>query len=300
MRFFNKIFIELINLFCNNRFAFAIAKKFQLFDAVFVMYPADQEFADYFTFRPRQWSIRWRPFIVGRIKHPNGKRMLVFAISAFIDHKEKESASEAEKLRLLYKRMEVIKTRLGAVSAHFAGTLPGRFTFLKIDRGEDQKNERKATQENVVRATLELRTLLEHDPTCPVVVFGARGYIGKGVVKQLEGVSPVVGVDKVDGSVLGYQKPDGPHIIVDISRPDAINPLVDYSYMDWKTAVLNEVYPAPHGDVVKQMKALGVRVFHVAGVNADVWPAFPKAYQGAVPCCAALHGVQYEVRVVEL
>ncbi len=298
MNFLTKIFLEVANLFFNNRIAFYFARRLRLFDAVFVMYPADYHFADYFTFRARQWLIRWKPFIVGVVNHPSGKRTLMFAISAFVDGKD--GASEVVMLRLLHSRAEVIKERLGANSTHFAGTLPRRFTALKIRRGENQKNERRATQINVVNAVTWLRVKISHISENPVVILGSNGYIGKEVVAQLTELGiKVICVDKV-GVSDSYEKPAMPHIVVNITTPEAINEYVDPRHMDGNTVLLNEVYPAPHDDVVKQMRDLEVKVFHIAGVCANAFPSFPSSYQGAIPCCAALYDEDYPIKVVEL
>lgn len=292
----SKLFFELINPVCNNRLGHFFAKKYAVFDSIFVMYPAGQGFADHFTFRFRQWMIRWRPFAVNVIKHPSGSRMLVVAISSFID--KKEQAPDPEMLRLLHARALLLKNALGAKTLHFAGTLPGRFTTqLRINRGDDQKNERIATQKNVVTAILRMRVRLGHDASSPVVILGSRGYIGKTVTAQLAALSIIViGIDKDTSST--YQKPDGHHLLVNITEPEAINNYLEH--MDEKTALLNEVYPAPHRDVVVQMKERGARVFHIAGVLAETLFSFPYVYQGAIPCCAALPDEEYEVKIIEL
>lgn len=295
MYFSLKLFFELVNLVCNNRFAHASAKKQAVFDSLFVMYPAGQGFADYFTFRFRQWMIRWNLFAVNVIKHPSGSKMLVVAISSFID--KKEQAPDPEMLRLLYARSLLLKEAIGAKTLHFAGTLPGRFTQLRINRGDDQKNERIATQKNVVKAILQIRKDLGHGSSSPVVILGSKGYIGKTVTAQLAALSIIViGIDKDTRGI--YQKPNAQHLLVNITEPEAINGYLEH--MDDTTALLNEVYPAPHRDVVVQMKERGVRVFHIAGVLAETLFPFPFAYQNAIPCCAANPCEEYEVKIVEL
>ncbi len=292
--------MEVVNLLFNNRWMFAIARYLRLFDAVFVMYPAGYEFADHFTFRMRQKSITWSPFIVGIIKHPRGERTLMFAISAFVDGKD--GAFEGEMLRALHERTDVIRRHIGAASTHFAGTLPGKFSTLKIRRGDNQKNERRATQENVLSAVRLLRVKLGHDHLNAVVVIGSNGFIGKGVTEQLEEEGIVViSVDKSNPpEQRNYRKPDTPHVVLNITGPEAINEYVTGLHMGVGTTVLNEAYPAPHPDVVQQMHELGAAVFHIAGVSAKTLPSFPSSYEGAVPCCAALPGVQYEIQLVKL
>lgn len=300
MPFFKKLLLELVNFLCNNSLGLRLLGRLKLFNAVFVMYPADQTFADYYTFKTRQRFIKWKPFIVGVITHPSGVRTLMFAISAHVDGRD--SGYDANDMRDLHARTELLKTLLGARSTHFAGTLPGRLSALKVRRGDSQGVEQKATVENVVQAVW--RTLGENRAS--VVILGAKGYVGRKVTEHLseKNMLRVLAVD-VDGV---YEKGDrvldvykglaGPHLILNITRPDAMNPYTEE--MGHETTVLNEVYPAPHPDVVASMKERGASVYHIAGVKASVWPPFPSAYQGAVPCCAALPDEEYKVSVIKL
>lgn len=304
--FLTKIVLEVANLICNNRLAFAVFRLLDMFQAVFVMYPADKYYADTFTFGWRQSRIAWSPFIVGTIRHPSGKRSLMFAISAHVDGKDSNVGSAT--VRTFHQRVEKIAEQVGAKTIHFAGTLPGRLAAIRVRRGGNQKNERQATGENVIKAVLELRAARSHGSENYVVVLGSNGYVGKGVVHGLEQLGiKVLGVDK-DGVYAGgrrlgdsYIQPRLPHILLNITRPDEINGYIDSAAMSKGTTVLNEVYPAFDPDVVCQIRDLGAQVFHLAGVVADVWPVpFPGAYYGAAPCCSALPGVDYQVKLVEL
>jgi hypothetical protein len=207
-------------------------------------------------------------------------------------------------LRSLHERVKVISSWLGNVSTHFAGTLPGKLSALHVRRGGNQKNERSATQSNVVKAILSVRKEKGHTNDNPVVIFGALGYIGKMVTQALRSAGiQVVEVDKYPNTVdilSHYQKPDVPHVIVNITRPEAFNDYVTREILAEGVCFLNEVYPAPHPDVVFEMSSLGVDVRHIAGVKASVWPQFPGAYKDAVPCCAALSGEDYTVLIVKL
>lgn len=306
MNFLRKVLLEVVNLTCNNSVAFRIFRRIGLFQAVFVMYPADSDYADYFTFRARQWFITWKPFITGVIKHPSGERSLKFAISAHVDGKD--SHVDSTTMHTFHSGVEKIAKQLGASTIHFAGTLPGRLTAFRVRRGDNQRNERQATEENVIKAVTMLRATLSHGNENFVVVLGSKGYVGKGVVSGLEQLGiRVLSVDKdgvfASGRYLGdrYIQPRLPHIMLNITRPEAINAYIDPATMSNCTTVLNEVYPAPHPDVVSQMKDLGARVFHIGGVVASVAPLpFPSAYCGAVPCCAALPGTDYQVKVIEM
>ncbi len=297
MSFFRKMLLELINFIFNNSVGLRLLGRLKIFNAVFVMYPADQEFADYYTFRFRQRFIAWKPFITGVITHRFGVRTLMFAISSHVDGRD--SNYDPSDLKGLHTFVESLKGWLRADSTHFAGTLPGRLSALKVRR---VNSEQRATVENVVKAVGVVR----HTRPYPVVILGAKGYVGREVTKYLVDGSnlEVLAVD-LDGvyqngcRVSGeYMELEDPHLILNITHPEAINPYIDK--MNRRTIVLNEVYPAPGSGVVSSMNNRGVDVYHIAGVKASVWPPFPGSYQGAVPCCAALPGENYEVVVVKL
>ena len=294
MGFWYKILFELINLVFNNKIGFFFVGQFGFADALFVMYPADQGFADYYTFRFRQQKIKLHPFLVGWIVHPSGKRTLQFAVSTFFDSEDVSS----ESLRIFYEKVKSLKSSIGAKTAHFAGTLPGRFSKNHVHRGNDMKNERVATAKCVVEAVLALRDELGHNQTNDVVILGSRGFVGREVVSKLkqEGVHPVEVDLDIDGGK--YVTPQMPHVVVNITLPGVIASHLDV--MNEHTCLLNEVYPAPSGEILDQLRIQGVQVHHLAGVVAHVFPPFPKSYQGAVPCCAALNDEEYVVRTMRI
>lgn len=266
------------------------------FHGVFLMYPAHQTFADHFVPREEQDRIRWIPHPVGLIAHPNGKRTLMTAISAPID--QEGFVFGKGELNLLQKRIKKVARAVGATSLHFAGTLPGRMAMNRINRGGNQNNEQIATVENVLKAALHMRRELG-SPEMPVFILGVNGYIGRELFSQLQkqGVS-VSGVDKDGGSLRG-EKPKTEHLLVNVAKPEALGEYVR-AFPYERFHVLNEVYPGPEPEELAYVQRFGHRVFHLAGVVAECWPPFPGEYQGCVPCCAALPGIDYEVVVREL
>lgn len=286
MGFWYKLLMEIVNLVANNRIGFTLMRKLGLFKALFVMYPANANYADYYTFRWRQRRIMWKPFIVGFLRHPSGALALSCAISA--GHDEIRSPKYVEDLRLMNKLSKEILELLGGTSLHFAGILPSRLVHLKEVRS---KTEDDGTAVNVTSAVKQLRISLEHPSDAPVFLLGYRGYVGRKVLKFLkeEGIE-VVGVEKEDV----FSPPDYPHIALNITIPEAIN--VHVESFNEHTVVLNEVYPAPHENVLEYIKEeKGASVYHIAGVKAKAVPPFPSAYEGAVPCCAAMTAERYEV-----
>jgi hypothetical protein len=60
----------------------------------------------------------------------------------------------------------------------------------------------------------------------------------------------------------------------------------EYIQHFWPGVVfINEVYPEP--EKVEALRAKGVVCYHIAGIKARAWPAFPSGYQGGIPCCAS-------------
>ena len=290
MTVLKKCILEVVNLLCNNSLAFFCAKRLKLFHAVFVMYPANKSFAGHYTFAWTQERIKWRPFITGIIKHPNNTRTLIFAISATED--ELSSDSWADTVRNMYRHIVSIQKSVGASSNHLAGILPGRLVHLRIKRSND---EQVATVENVIKAVHQLRGRLEHDSTNVVILLGHKGFIGREVMRllMLEGIA-IVGIDVGDT----FTAPNRAHLIVNITRPEVINGYV--RSFTHNSVLLNEVYPAPHHDVIAEILERGGSVYHIAGVRACATPSFPFSYKGAIPCCAAIPQVSYNPIVIEL
>jgi hypothetical protein len=285
-----KVGIEVVNVLVNNAITFFVFKKLGLFQAVFVMYPANASYADHFTFRWRQRRIKFTPFVIGMFTHPSGSRTLSFAISA--DENEIRASSSPDELRGLNDRTTAIADTIGAKTVHYAGIIPGRMNFLRVPRSPV---EQEATKEQVVRAVASIKQKLDLLKVPKVILLGHKGYVGREVFATLlkQGVD-VVGVDVGDT----FFAPDEVHVVLNVTKPEAINRYIDH--FNRHTILLNEVYPAPHRDILKQIKERGVSAFHIAGVKSDAFPPFPAAYKGAVPCCGAIPGENYEIVFKEL
>lgn len=290
MPIWKKILLECVNALLNNRAAFRIFRMLGLFQAVFVIYPATSQYANYFCFRWRQKAQAWKPWIVGAIRHPSGARTLLFGISSGEDE-IKSDANAADLLRL-HQATGDIAARVGAISIHFAGIIPGRLKSRRVLR---QNMEQEATSIAVVKAVLKLRARLDHAPEAPVVLLGYRGFVGREVMRRLAQMNLAVrGVEKGDRLVV----PSVPHLVVNITLPEAINNHIEN--FNEHSVLLNEVYPAPDQETLERLYSKGVQAYHLAGVRAIAWPAFPGAYRGAVPCCGAIPSEEYEVMLRKL
>lgn len=290
MPIWKKLLLECVNVLLNNRLAFWIYKQLNLFQAVFVVYPATSQYANHFSFRWRQKINVWAPWIIGIIKHPSGARSLTFAISA--DEEKIKSDAQASGLSSLHEATKKVADKVGAKSIHYAGIIPGCMKYRKVSR---PNTEQEATSIAVIKAIQTLRTQLGHPPDAPVILLGYRGFVGREVTRRLTEINLFVsGVEKDDSLVV----PDTPHLIVNITLPEAINTHI--GNFNEHSVLLNEVYPAPNRETVGRLRSKNVQVFHLAGVQAKAWPPFPSTYRGAVPCCGAIPSEHYEVVLKKL
>ena len=286
-----KIALELLNLFFNNSVSFYVFRKLKLFDAVFVVYPADSSYADHFTSQWRQRKIKWSPFFIGLSRHSNSRKTsLNVAISATED--EIWNDGNADLLEGCFEEIVALRDKIGAKTEHFAGILPNRLERIGVVRS---KNEQNATVEIVSASVLKLQSMYANLGNCEVILLGYKGFIGWEVFRRLQGLDvKVTGVDQGDV----YIVPNGPHIVLNITRALAIN---NYTkYFGEGTVVLNEVYPPPNRSVRKHIKERGAKLLHIKGGNGNVLPPLPAMYHGAIPCCAAIPGEKYDPVLQEM
>jgi hypothetical protein len=70
-------------------------------------------------------------------------------------------------------------------------------------------------------------------------------------------------------------------IVLNLTKKGAISEYIPYL---WPGV---EVYPELGKLEVAAMKKKGACCYHIAGVKGRAWPAFPRGYQGGIPCCAS-------------
>lgn len=290
MPIWKKILLECVNALLNNRLAFWMFKRLGLFQAVFVIYPATSQYANYFSFQWRQEINVWEPWIVGIIKHPSGARTFSFAISS--NEGDIKSDAKASDLRHLHQVTKKLAEKIGANSIHFAGIIPGCLKYRRVSR---PNTEQEATSIAVVKAIQSLRAQLGHTSDALVVLLGYKGFVGREVMRRLTQMNLAVsGVEKDDKLIA----PNVPHLVVNITMPEAINTHIEN--LNEHSVLLNEVYPAPDRKVLEHLHSKKVQVYHLAGVRAKTWPTFQGAYHGAVPCCGAIPSEHYDVILKKL
>jgi hypothetical protein len=275
--FLRKVGLEIINLLFNNKVFFKALKSLNLVDAIFCVYPASERIARHFAFKSRLNKNTWTPFVIG-FALQQSKITLTFAIAA--TEILIRNTTESDNLRHFNQKMSDIKNNVGAESVHYAGILPSYMKQRGVDRTEV---EQLATVEAVVQA---VKISCSDKKILSIVVLGHRGYIGSNVLSSLisEGFS-VSGVEK--GEI--FYPPKGKYLVVNITSPDAIISHMD-KFTSENTCVLNEVYPAPTGDILKKLKNTTFSCEHIVGVEAKCYPAFPGDYKGGIPCCGYVPG----------
>ena len=280
-----RVSLEILNVFCNHDWLFwmigLINKRIGLIESVFLVYPASEDYALAYVYTHRLPKVMWSPWPCGLLWQ-NGKLGVMFCISA--SNGQFSDSQNLEKVRLVVERMEKLRLLLGANSKTFAGILPGVLYCKRLIR---EAPEAELTAAAVCQAIDLVKTNESLDHDTPVIILGGRGFIGRRVVKLLDG-SPIYCIDVVDG----LNQEDWPcHltgkrvIVVNITLNNA---LADYVGRMWPgTVVVNEVYPEPSPDILGKLKRKDCACYHVVGVSALALPSFPAAYRGAIPCCAA-------------
>ena len=209
---------------------------------------------------------------------------LVFGISASDD--DFLNPTELENLKLLEKRLDQIKRFLHADQKTFAGILPG----LLVSRGiiqADESVESETTVAAVLQAIKQVKLLKQISDEIPVIVLGGSGFIGSRLLEANNGNNfyPLDIGGRITFSDLVKRFSDQPMIILNLTKKGALSEYIPYFHPG--VVVINEVYPEPGKAEVAAIKAVGACCYHIAGVKGRAWPAFPRGYQGGIPCCAS-------------
>ena len=255
-------------LFISNRFVLSIVglfnRLFPVIKVVFLAYPASEEmFRRYTYFGVGEWA-RWRPALMG-VFDQQGSWGLMFAITA--TEKDFERRDAAERLQLVYARMEAIRKAVGAEEVRFAGVLPGRLSAHGVATPEAEVDAAMAA---AMRGEAMVRAQEKIDADAPVIVLDANSFIGQRLLRELAGRN----VYPVDSNRLG---------------PSAANREAWPAHLSGKPALLMNVSrsrtPAAYLDLL----------WNSIVVLNEAYPDFPWPYTDAVPCCAARIGQDTEL-----
>lgn len=292
-----RILSLLLLVLVNNNLAFRVLgglnARLGVIDRVFLVYPSRPEFALAYAYPWLLDRFRWRPVLVGAYRQ-GGHWGVTLAVAG--SERELCDESNGAQLEDLIGEVERIRGLLAAPRRALAGVLPGVLYARGLSK---QTGEAEAAVECVLEAIQHVRRLEEIDEGGPIILLGARGFVGSRVMRRLNG-QRVIGVDLANGA-----EHEWPHelsaeraILVDVTRAGSLDDYVDKLWPG--LIILNEVYPPPPRAKVELIRERGVRMYHLAGVEAWAFPSFPGPYAGGVPCCAAKASQELSVRVLRL
>lgn len=273
-------------------------KKIGFIQVVYCGYPGNKKYLNAYA-SARQKNLieryRWRPFLSGFFYH-NGK----FGLKFFVSSSEEDFNAEdgPERLKQIYENTLRIKTLLHAKELSYAGTLPG---LMYKNRVHKDGKERQKVVRAVLKGIEKVRAQVQLSKNCPVIILGAKGYIGREVMREL-GTDNCFGVDLNPESKLPEGWPEHLHgqdaIMVNISRA---HQLEYYSQRAWPNLVLlNEVYPEPAPSEAQRFREKGGPVYHLSGISGWSLPSFPGGYENAIPCSASWDCPDSEVEIKRL
>ena len=284
-----RIAIVLLSAVCRTYVPFVLMgvlnRVFPMFVSVFFCYAGNARYASHYSYPSCRRFLLWFPSAIGVFRQ--GKRWGLIC-AAPVTEAEFTDPKNALPLHRLLRRMLRIKMLLGVEQISFAGILPSVLRGKYPQSTDDVDRDR--TPEVVRKAVHEVRrkhfTNLHHN----VVLLGGAGRIGRAVHERLK-------EDGIEVAVIDSAVPAAPAfkdlgavsmILVDVSRPGVIQRHIHE--LPEGSVVLNEVFPEPSRDVVKQLKIRNIVAYHISGVQAEVYPSLPHGYRNAVPCCAIHSG----------
>jgi hypothetical protein len=245
---------------------------------VFLLYPANQKYTEAYSYKWYARLYKWTPGLAGFYMQ-SGKIGLTFAFSAveadFIDK------NNSQKLIRVYDRMERLRKLIGARQKSFAGILPGILWSRKI---ASEFVERRSTAKAIEIAIEKVRAAENLPVNVTVVILGGSGFIGSFLSDKNKEFIPV-DLGNKEHLINNPKLKNRPVIILNLTKKSALN---YYAPFLWPGAVIiNEVYPEPSPDEVRMLAERRVAIYHIVGIEGKALPAFPRGYEGGIPCCAS-------------
>lgn len=281
-----KVCIELMNLVFDHDSVFGmiglVNRKAHFVESVFLVYPETPEYTRAYVFEKRARQVTWTPWLCGLIIQ-NGRLIVQFLITA--SGEETRRLGNKERLKGVADRMEEIRSLLGANRKTFAGTLPGILFRARIIRETPEADLTAIVVCQAAQQILKEELLGDFPPT---FVLGGRGFVGRRVVRRLreEGMN-VCSIDThnlEEGKMSLNAAQEQRVLVVNVATSGVLR---DYVNILRSAVVLNEVYPEPSREILRQISDNNCSCHHVVGVRAFALPSFPGAYKGAVPCCGS-------------
>lgn len=269
---------------------------------VFIAYPAQPAYQRAYCFAWHAALIKARPWLVGWYRQ-DGLIGLMFVVSLTDKELQDTSAKNRQLLIKLVDRTELLRRLVGAEQSSYAGIIPGVLARHGIRR---ETPETETTVAAVGRALDDLCVRVGYPLDTPIIVLGGRGHVGRLLVKlfQLWG-REVYAVDLLADRRVNHEEwpmhlTCKKAILVSLVQMPIIDDYLFFFDFWPELIVLNEAYPPPDEHNLANFDAVGVRVFHVVGVEAKSFPPFPLDYAGGIPCCAAWNSPGLSVILREL
>jgi hypothetical protein len=249
------------------------------FTSVFFCYAGNARYAKYYSYRSCKRFLLWFPTPIGIFRQ--GQRWGLICATPVTEAEFSDPKNTAD-LRKLLRRLLRIKMLLGVQQLSFAGILPNVLRPMCPDAVYDLDR----TSEVVRRAVHHVRREHFGDRHHNVVLLGGAGRIGRAVRDRLraDGVDAIVIDSALPAAITFKDLGASGMLLVDVSRYGVIQRHIPE--LPQGTVILNEVFPEPSREVVKELKNRNIAAYHLAGVKAEVYPSLPLGYRNAVPCCA--------------
>lgn len=273
-----------------------INRRLRWFDTFFFVYPASSAYAR--TYAPAWFDkyARWVPCPIG-VMNCGGARGVVFG--SLMTEKDFLSRKNEKDFSKLMRRMERVAELAGLKSIRMAGILPS----TAARRGETFFEDTSGVAAQVVlKAFLTLREQQHQDNAATVaILLGGAGLVGAQVAEKMAKLGiPFRVLDPKSGPVdLNVFRMNAPMILVDIARKGVLEKYLPD--LPDGIVVLNETYPEPGKAVQRNLAKRNAKLFHIRGVQGNVWPQLPGGYSDAIPCCGApTDGREIEIRLSQL
>lgn len=254
------------------------------FSTATLFYLADSRYLESVTFRWYAKRHQWSPVLGGIFFYSGAGGFICVMGCNEVDLFDPENAALVMRG---YVRMERIARLLRVDVASYAGILPSVLAHMGVRREPIEAD----------RTVLWIREAIEQvirscgmSTTTRIAILGSQGHVGKRLTALMK---PHYGTSLIE---LDNRRADHaeavmamaaslPVVLVNAARDDALG---DYlNLIPPGSVILNEVYPECRPTVLSALKMRSIRYFHICGVAAFSFPGFPRAYAGAVPCCAA-------------
>lgn len=286
-----KAFFVLSHVLARGRVTYlllGVLNRFQKnFVSVFYTYAGSEAYIRRYVLSGLVNATRWYPTPIGIMKQGDGWGLV---LASPLLEKEFLNKDNQDELRGLVDRVHQVARWIGAERVSMAGILPSH--LAKKGLPIDKSDPRPATSQALEEAVNEVCDRMGIALTQPVIVLGAGGFIGSHFVahmartgRSVMPVDPAIGITELPMELAGQKC-----VLLDIARRGTIRKYINQLWPE--LTLLNETYPVPAPSVVKRIRAKGIAIYHVSGVDGFVFPDLPVGYEKAVPCCAVHEYVQ--------